>query len=159
MDPFSHHRAARLTKAPWIERPQAFEPLDQFAVGTLPAIGSASTILQFIVPVGRNGVIRWIANEVSSDGTGTVAIDLTNAVSWSFLIDNSPLAQNYGNIPSSLGKLWQPCEISGVRVKENQQIQLNIKNGTLALTTPPQLVGARLVGWYYPRSLDTAFSS
>lgn len=158
MDTSSLHSSGLFSKAPWIERPPSFEPLDQFAVGNLPAIGGQSMLLQFTVPSGRNGVIRWIANEVSSDGTGTVAIDLTNAVTWSLLVNSTAAAQNYANFAGSLGRLWHPSEVAGVRIKENQLVQFFVKNVSLTVTAPAQFAAVRVAGWYYPKRLDSAFS-
>src|SRR6201982_989917 len=47
---------------PWIYPPTNWENIDQDNYALVPAIGSTVIIISYVVPPGRNGVIKAIAN-------------------------------------------------------------------------------------------------
>lgn len=133
--------------------PNNWENIDQLAYVALGALGGAAvTILSFKVPQGRNGIIRKIANNFIGGGWTEGSGDVV----WQILADGAPPpgATSYNNILGSLGSPANPTEIPGFRIFENQLITVIAKNVNVVLAG--QLVGARLVGYLYPRDLEDA---
>jgi hypothetical protein len=132
--------------------PMNWENVDQFGYVALPAIAARAVILQFTVPIGRNGIIKKIANNFVGggfqEGQGNII--------WRILVDGAPPpgANSYNSISGSLGSPASPTEISGFRIYENQVVQLVADN--IAIVVAGQLVGGRLVGYLYPRELENA---
>ena len=134
----------------WIDPPDLWENLDQVAYAALPAIGAQANVITFQVPLGRNGVIKKIANNLVgggfNEGSGNVV--------WQILVDGAPPpgATSYDNILASLGSPANPVEIAGFRIYENQILTLVVKN--VALAVAGQLSGGRFVGYLYPRDME-----
>lgn len=134
----------------WVDPPDQWENLDLFAYAVLPAIGASVTILKFQVPLGRNGVIKKVANNFVGAGW----TEGTGAIIWEILVDGAPPpgATNYDAILGSLGSPANPVEIAGFRVYENQVITFVLNNISVAPGLQP--VGARLIGWLYPKEQE-----
>ena len=137
-----------VSKPPWIDRPASGEPFTPAAWIALPAIGATATLVQFRVPTGRSGVINRIANEALvgggwNNGDGNLV--------WQILI-NAAAVKNLENIISVLGLVANPTVIDGIRLRENDLVQLVIRN--VAVPAAGQLVGGRLQGYFYPKELD-----
>jgi len=132
--------------------PNNWENLDQLNYVALPAIAAAAAILSFRVPVGRNGIIRKIANNFIGGGWQ----EGSGAVTWQILVDGAPPpgATSYNSILGSLGSPANPVEIAGFRIFENQLVQFIVNNVSVVLAG--QFAGARLVGYFYPRDLEDA---
>ncbi|MGH9406770.1 MAG: hypothetical protein ACRD3D_13160 [Terriglobia bacterium] len=137
--------------------PASALPLDQIGIVNLPAISSSATVLSFRLQPGRSGVIRWIANELRSNAGAEIDWPNLGGVTWTFLVNNQPVAQSYGVISATLGRIFLPAEISIIRLKENDLVTLSISNGGLAVTAPAQMTACRWLGWYYPKELDREF--
>ena len=134
----------------WVDPPDQWENLDQIAYAALPAIGAQAPVITFQVPLGRNGVIKKIANNLVgggfNEGSGNVV--------WQILVDGAPPpgATSYDNILASLGSPANPVEIPGFRIYENQVLTLVVKN--VALAVAGQLSGGRFIGYLYPREME-----
>lgn len=132
--------------------PVNWENLDQLNYVGLGAIGADVIIIDYTVPIGRNGKITKVANNFVGggfqEGQGNII--------WRILVDGAPPpgATSYNNILGSLGSPASPTEIPGFRIFENQRITVIAHNVAIALAG--QLVGARLVGYLYPRELEAA---
>jgi hypothetical protein len=130
--------------------PAQWENVDQFAYVALPAVAARAVIISFKVPIGRNGIIKKIANNFVGggfqEGQGNII--------WRVLVDGAPPpgANSYDSISGSLGSPASPTEIAGFRIFENQTVQLVADN--IAIVVAGQLVGGRLVGYLYPRELE-----
>jgi len=137
----------------WIDPPDQWENLDLLNYVALPAVGAQATILTFQVPVGRNGVIKKVANNYVGagwlEGSGTLV--------WQILIDGAPPAgaNSYASILASLGSPANPVEISGFRIYENQVLTVIIQNVAPGIVPAGQLCGARLVGYLYPKEMES----
>jgi len=131
----------------WVDPPDQWENLDQLAYVAVPAIGAQAIILKFQVPLGRNGVIRKVANNFVGGGW----TEGSGAVTWQILVDGAPPpgATSYDLILGSLGSPASPTEIAGFRVTENQVVELVVNN--VSVVVAGQLSGGRLVGWLYPK--------
>jgi hypothetical protein len=140
----------------WLYPPRNWENIDQLAYTLLPAIGSTATILTYLVPIGRNGVINKVAcNFVGGGWTAG-----TGDVVWRILIDGTPPpgATSYDNIVDSLGSPAQPVGISGFRIFENQTLTVVIFNNPAGanggVVVAGQRAGARVLGHLYPRDME-----
>lgn len=140
----------------WLYPPRNWENIDQLAYALLPAIGSTATILSYLVPIGRNGVINKVAcNFVGGGWTAG-----TGDVVWRILIDGTPPpgATSYDSIVDSLGSPAQPVGISGFRIFENQTLTVVIFNNPAGanggVVVAGQRAGARVLGHLYPRDME-----
>jgi hypothetical protein len=136
----------------WLYPPVNFENIDQYAYAALPAIGATATIIQFTVPIGRNGMINKVANNYVGGGW----VEGSGDVIWRILVDGTPPpgATSYDSILGSLGSPSQPVGIAGFRIFENQVVTLVAFNN--AVVVAGQKVGGRLLGYLYPRDLENA---
>lgn len=132
--------------------PMNWENFDQLAYVALPAIGASANVISFQVPIGRNGIIRKVANNFIGGGW----VEGSGAVIWKILVDGAPPpgATSYNSILGSLGSPANPVEIAGFRVFENQVVTLEVDNISVVLAG--QLSGGRLLGYFYPRDLEDA---
>jgi hypothetical protein len=140
----------------WLYPPRNWENIDQLAYALLPAINSTATILSYLVPIGRNGVINKVAcNFVGGGWTAG-----TGDVVWRILIDGTPPpgATSYDSIVDSLGSPAQPVGISGFRIFENQTLTVVIFNNPAGanggVVVAGQRAGARVLGHLYPRDME-----
>ena len=134
----------------WLYPPSQWENVDQFAYAPLPAIGADVTIISFKVPTGRNGVIQKVGNNFVGAGW----VEGSGDIIWRILVDSAtpPGANSYANILGSLGSPSNPVGISGFRVFENQLLTFIAHNN--AVIVAGQQVGARLIGYLYPREYE-----
>jgi hypothetical protein len=140
----------------WIDPPISWENIDQIAYTLLPAIGSTAVIISFKVPIGRNGVIQKVANNFVGGGW----TEGTGDVIWRILIDGAPPpgAMSYDAIPASLGSPANPVGIPGFRIFENQLLTVVGFNNPAGpgggIVVAGQRLGARIIGFLYPRELE-----
>lgn len=134
----------------WNQPPLGAEAFDYVGYITLPAIGTFPypAIIDFVVPKGRNGIIKKFGNAY----VGTGFTEGTGGLQWQLLADTVPI-QNYDNIPASLGSTANPSEVASIRIKENQRIQLVINN--IAVLAAVTFTGGRLGGWFYPKWMES----
>lgn len=135
---------------------QNWENIDQDNYALLPAIGSTVTIISYVVPPGRNGVIYKVANNFVGGGW----VEGTGDVIWRILVDGTPPpgATSYDTIVASLGNPASPTEIPGFRIFENQVLTLIAFNNPAGpsggVVVAGQRVGGRFVGWNYPTDIE-----
>jgi hypothetical protein len=135
---------------------QNWENIDQDNYALLPAIGATVTIISYVVPPGRNGVIYKVANNFVGGGW----VEGTGDVIWRILVDGAPPpgATSYDSILASLGNPASPTEIPGFRIFENQVLTLVAFNNPAGpdggVVVAGQRVGARFVGWNYPTDIE-----
>jgi len=143
---------------PWIYQPTNWENVDKINYALLPAIGSTTTIVSYTVPAGRNGII----NKVACNFVGGGWVEGSADVVWRILVDGTPPpgATDYDNIIASLGSPASPTGIAGFRFFENQVVTVvgfnNPGGASGGVVVAGQRVGARLVGWNYPREIEEA---
>jgi hypothetical protein len=135
---------AAATRPPWIEEPGSGEPFNYVNYVALPAIGATAVILDFTVPEGRNGAIKWIGNNFVGGGW----VEGSGDVVWRILRDDG-FIKNHENLLGSLGNPAAPSETAPIRIFENERIRMVIDNIGVIVAT--QLAGGRLSGWFYPR--------
>jgi len=141
---------------PWIYQPTNWENIDQLNYALLPAIGSQVTIISYVVPPGRNGVI----NKVACNFVGGGWVEGSGDVLWRILVDGTPPpgATSYDSILASLGSPASPTGIGGFRIFENQVLTLVAFNNPAGadggVIVSGQRVGARFCGWNYPTNIE-----
>ena len=144
-----HDKFATLVeKQAFLEMPGDGVPFNQAAYVNLPAAGATAVVLQFTVPQGYNGSIKWIGNNFVGAGWTEGTGDLV----WQLLADGQPI-RNFENIVGSLGSPASPSETAVIRIYETQTIELVCEN--VSVVTSGQLLGGRLSGWYYPIEYDS----
>jgi hypothetical protein len=132
--------------------PVNWENLDIAGYTPIGVQGTTVTIFTFIVPIGRNGIIHAISNAFIGGGFQ----EGQGGIIWRVLVDDGvpPGANSYNTILGSLGAMASPTRIAGFRIYENQTITFVAEN--VNLFPAQQLVGARLLGYLYPRELEEA---
>ena len=141
---------------PWIYQPTNWENIDQINYALVPAIGSSATIITYVVPPGRNGVINKIACNFVGGGWTEGSGDIL----WRVLVDGTPPpgATSYNAILASLGSPASPTGVAGFRIFENQVLTLVAFNNPLGasggVVVAGQRVGARFAGWNYPTDIE-----
>ena len=134
---------------PWVERPangQSFFPQGSI---DLPDIGATGTVVKFQVPNGRSGVIKWLVTNF----VGGNWVDGDGSLIWQILI-NGAATKDCPKILSALGSLQIPFPIAGIRLRENDSVQLIVQN--VGVPANQQLVKGLLSGWFYPKDMDPA---
>lgn len=136
---------------PWVVPPANYQQFDNIAYILLPAISASvfTDVLNFKVPTGQNGVIVNVANNFVGGGWGEGSGDVV----WQILRD-SGVVPGYDNITASLGSPANPVRVPGLRIQENQVIEFMVRNNAVLLAG--QRIGARLIGWFYPKEDDNA---
>jgi len=134
-------------KPPYLVMPEdarQFQIIDSIA---LPAPGAAeSTVTEFTVPTGYEGVITSVVNY----WTGAGFTDGSGDLIWRIKI--GPIyARDFGEILTALGSLTSPCTLfrGGLRLRTFQRVQYRFQHSALS-----GLAGGRIVcgflGWFYP---------
>jgi hypothetical protein len=123
---------------------------------TIPAQNGLQTVVvSFTVPQGRNGIINRLANVFVGGGfqegqgliTWQLAMDDTNST-------NPIIVPNFDEINASLGTVYNPAILNGIRVKENQLVALTVENEVAGVVPAGQLIGGLLGGYFYPVDLE-----
>jgi hypothetical protein len=141
---------------PWIYQPVNWENVDQINYALVPAIGSTVTIISYVVPPGRNGII----NKVACNFVGGGWVEGSGDIIWRILVDGTPPpgATSYDSILASLGGPSQPTGIAGFRFFENQVVTFvafnNPGGASGGVVVAGQRVGARFTGWNYPVDIE-----
>lgn len=126
-------------------------PFNEASYIGIPAIGANANVIQFQVPQGYNGVIKWIANNFVGGGW----VEGSGSLVYQISADGAPF-RNHEDIVASLGNPSAPSEIAPLRIFENQIITLSVQNVNLAPSG--QFIGGRLSGWFYPIDEEPAES-
>lgn len=134
-------------KKPWIDEPDGSQSFDKQNGTALPPAGigpgSSATVLQFTVPDGFDGVIKWFAWNFTGGGfiqfSGDIVVQLFR---------NNAAVQNYDNILNEKGTLQFPRPISPIRIFANQIITLRVSHPS-NVTLNGDVVGT-LSGYFYP---------
>lgn len=150
-------RSTRLLSAPWVIEPPDAESFHLPGGVVIPAIDPTlfTTVVQIVVPAGRNGVLNKLANVYVGGGF----IDFSGSVVWRIVRNPGDTIvtaeRNYEKITASLGSASNPGKIAGIRVFENDVLALQVRNDSVVVAG--QLIGGLLGGWFYPRTWDDQF--
>jgi hypothetical protein len=119
---------------------------------TIPAQGASATVVSFTVPRGYNGILNRLANVFVGGGFQ----EGQGLVSWELFLDfNTAVpAPNFQKIVASLGSVNNPTTLNGIRIKENQLVELVVSNANPGVIPAGQLIGGLLGGYFYPVALE-----
>lgn len=119
---------------------------------TIPAQGASKAVVSFVVPRGYNGILNRLANEFVGGGFQQGA----GLITWQLFLDGNTgvPAPNFQNIAASLGSVNNPTTLNGIRIKENQLVELVTSNANPGVIPAGQLIGGLLGGYFYPVALE-----
>lgn len=134
--------------------PAEGEDFEAHGYVALPAVGASAVVVSLPIPEGRMAMVKRVANVFVGGGFQ----EGQGGVVWQILLDGTPglvapvVAPFFDNIVASLGSVSAPSTIDGIRVKENNLLQLIVKNVNIVVAG--QFIGGRLGGYFYPIDLD-----
>lgn len=129
---------------PWIDEPGGSIPFDEQNGIALPAVGAgASTVLSFQVPLGYDGVIKYISNNFLGGGF----VDFSGDIQLQILADGRPI-RNFSNILANKGTPGLQRPISPIRIYSGQIISYTVNH--LANVGLAGNVVCSLTGYIYP---------
>ncbi len=140
----------KYTDPPWVKMPQQgkrFSP-----IGSIPLPTTYNTdilVLSFRVPLGYDGVIKYVVENYTGQGFSEGSGDLIWRISL-----NQRFVKNYGNTNVQLGSLVAGPSIpnSEIILLSNQLVQFWIN---VAPAAAGDLNGGRILsaafGWFWPR--------
>ena len=119
---------------------------------TIPNQGASAVVVSFTVPRGYNGILNRLANVFVGGGFQ----EGQGLISWELFLDANTAvpAPNFQSIVASLGSVNNPTTLNGVRIKENQLVELVVKNANPGVIPAGQLIGGLLGGYFYPVALE-----
>jgi len=120
---------------------------------TIPAEdGLQHVVVQFKVPQGRNGMINRLANVFVGGGFQ----EGQGLITWQLWADFTPgiVVPNFDSIVASLGTVYNPAVMNGIRIKENQLVTLTVSNAVAGVVPAGQQIGGLLGGYFYPVDLE-----
>lgn len=130
----------------WLEEPPGSIPFDEQNSAPLPAAvvpPADTTIMEWMVPHGFDGVIKWISNVLLSDVVGF----LPGMLVWKIMSNGRPI-RNFGNITVEKGTLAQGREVSPIRIFSGDIISYTVSQISPAALTGTTVVS--LTGYFYP---------
>jgi len=129
---------------PWLFPPASARNLIAANAIIIPAIGAGFTdIVRVQVDRGKNGVIKWFANQFVGNGFQ----DGSGSLIWRLLIDGKTVP-GFESILVSLGTNQAPREIAPVRLLNARLVELQVSN--LAIVPAGQIIEGSIAGWLYP---------
>ncbi len=134
----------QVTLKPWIDEPEGSVPFDEQNGIALPLIGAGDTVvLTFVVPIGYDGVIKWLSNNFLGGGF----VGFSGDIVWRLFADNKTI-RNFSNIQAEKGTPGIPRQISPIRIYSGQTITYTV-NHVANVALNGQVV-CSLVGYIYP---------
>jgi len=143
--------APPISVPPWIDLPPGGQPYTKMNTASvvIPAIASEVSVVNFMVPAGRHGVIHKISNVLIGGGWTEGTGDLV----WRLEVDGLPVP-GFNSVIASLGSLSNPADFGKdpIRIREGQFINLVLRNVAVA-ASGQQLIGM-IRGYFYPISQE-----
>jgi hypothetical protein len=132
----------------WLNPPPDAICFHKPGVVAIPPTGDSATVVQLVIPPGKNAVVWQIANNFIGGGF----LDGSGEISWQIFRD--PLFRRaifgFDNILSLLGTTQVPVKLSApIRLFEKEVITLRVTNNTIL--APTQLSTGLLGGWMYDK--------
>jgi hypothetical protein len=141
---------------PWVTMPsngRRFRELSSLSISNPANVFDGVTvnpILQWLVPVGYDGVIDTIIANISGNGNGFN--EGSGQIAWRLAANNRYL-RDVGNLQFSIGSLITPIPDtnSGLRVYSGNIITMGASFSAAAQGAISGIVIAATYGWIYPR--------
>ena len=126
----------------WLEEPPGSVPFDEQASYALTgAVAPEVTVLRMQVPLGFDGVIKWISNNVLPAGSLT-----PGALTWSIEVNGRPY-RNFAVITQEKGTIAQGREVSPIRIFAGDVVTYAVTEVTGGQTGSTVV---SLTGYFFP---------
>jgi hypothetical protein len=131
---------------PWLFPTASSRNLIQANAIAIPAVsaGVFTDIVSFKVDPGKNGVIKWFANQYVGSGF----TDGSGSIIWRLSIDRVAVP-GFENIIVSLGTNQIPREVAPVRLFAGRTVRLQVTN--VSIVPAGQIIEGSIAGWLYPK--------
>jgi hypothetical protein len=138
---------------PWLWPTASSVNLIKVNAITIPAVtvGVFTDIVNFRVDPGKNGILKWFANQYVGGGF----TDGSGSLIWRLLHDGQPVT-GFENIIVSLGTNQIPREIAPVRLLAGRLVQLQVTN--VSIVPAGQIIEGGISGWLYPKDEEAPAS-
>ena len=135
---------AAIYRRVWKDEPPGSIPFDEKSSLILPpaaGFGVDVPVVTFRVPLGFDGVIKWISNNVIPGPF------VQGSLTWKILVNNRPV-RNFGNITEENGTVFQGREESPIRIFSGDLVQYIVNAPTGSTATGSTVCS--LTGYYFP---------
>lgn len=136
---------AATSRRVWLDEPPGSIPFDEQGALALPpsaGFGVDVPVIDFFVPLGFDGVIKWVSNNVLPE-----APLVANSIIWRLLI-NGRAVKNFSNITTEKGTVFQGRQESPIRIFSGNHVQYVVNVPTGSAITGQTVVSA--TGYYFP---------
>ena len=118
----------------------------------IPNPGGSATVMQFLVPSGKNGYI-W---KLAIDYVGAGFVEGNGLVTWKIFRDIAlrKAVKGFNNILASIGQVSNPVEIPPIQIYENEWITVVVYNAVTGPVAAGQVSVSAAVGWFYPKNQE-----
>lgn len=132
---------AATSRRVWLDEPPGSVPFDeQASLALTGTVQPEVTVLTLNVPLGFDGIIRWISNNITG-GPFTPGND-----TWSLKINGRPY-RNFGTITQEKGTVAQGREISPIRLFAGDVVTFTFTEGVAGQSG---MTVVSLTGYFYP---------
>lgn len=135
---------ASTSRRVWLDEPPGSIPFDEKGSLVLPpsaGFGVDVAVITFRVPLGFDGVIKWISNNVLPGPF------VQGSLIWKILVNTRPV-RNFGNITEENGTVAQGRQESPIRIFSGDLVQFTVNAPTGSTATGITVVS--LTGYYFP---------
>lgn len=129
-------------RRPWIDEPDGSVPFDFQNGVALGVVGGSQVIIDFIVDLGKDGVIKYMSNN-----TVFPFNDFSGDLQWQLLI-NGKAVRNFDNMLAQKGTIGIPRPVSPIRLYSSDHVQVLVNH--LANVGLNGNVVSSLSGYFYP---------
>ena len=134
---------AATSRRVWLDEPPGSIPFDEQGQLTLTgAVQPEAVVLSFQVPLGFDGVIKWISNNVIL----TTGSFMPGNFTWGLKVNMRPY-RNFGTITQEKGTIAQGRQISPIRLFAGDLVEFTFTEATAGHTGQTVV---SLTGYYYP---------
>lgn len=135
-----------IVKRPWIDEPAGSIPFDE-QNGVLlpqpPGAAAIATVLEYQVPEGFDGVIKFVNNNLNFGGF----VEYSGDIIWRLLIDDRPF-KNFEAVLGQKGSVAQSRPISPIRLYSKQKVKWVVEHPANAALAGQTICG--FAGYIYP---------
>lgn len=134
---------ASTSRRVWLDEPPGSIPFDEQGSLALPTTAGAGVfvpVVTFTVPLGFDGIIKWVSNNVLN-ATGPI---VPGSIIWKILVNNRAV-RNFANIQVEKGTVFQGRQESPIRIFSGDIVQYVVTGGANNETTV-----CSLTGYYFP---------
>lgn len=144
---------SNFNRSPWLFPTSDARDMSKYGAIALPALNASATLIAFTVPKGRSGLITGIGIDFQANGGANFVQDVVPfTLLFQLLLNGNPFPGDWAAFNFLPGSVSSPDPVSGLKLRETDQVALTVKNISLAVTT--QFVGARIKGYLFGKNYD-----